>query len=249
MQRPEVLFEMVSVTASAEFFCRSLGWGLILFSFLANAQETGVGLKKLIAGIASVALFLGILLYGVHGHFWSPIGVCYFLGLMGALSMFLVAHDSKVLYTIYTVSVTALFLLFADSIWEALFSLSSAALLGIIAYAMVLGHWYLVTPRLSNVPLLRAFVLMGSLLAVKLIVAGYGFWEGPSVVDTFGRMLVIMRMVWGYAVVGGMGYFGYRLAKMRSIQSATGILYAMTFAVFIGELGSHYLYHHYGLYL
>ena len=240
---------MTSVIASAEFFCRSLGWGLILFSLLADVRDTGMGLKKLIAGISLVASILGMLLYGVHGSPWSLEGMCYLLGIISVFLIFLICHDSKLLYTFYVGVMTTLFVLISDSVGEVLFYFSSAALSGIITYAMVLGHWYLVTPRLSNVPLLRAFIVMGGLLAVKLVIAGYGFWFGIFTVDTFGQILIIMRIVWGYAVVGVMGYFGYRLVRMRSIQSATGILYAMTFAVFIGELGSHYLHRHYGIWL
>ena len=240
---------MTSVTASAEFFFRSLGWGLILFSFLTDVRETGTGLNKLMAGISTVALVLGFLLYGVHGRLLSVQGAIYLSGILAVFFMFLFYHNSKWLYGIYMGSVTALFIYFADSPKDVLFSLSSASLLGIIAYAMVLGHWYLVTPKLSNVPLLRAFALMGVLLGGKLVMAGYGFFVGVSASDSFGQMLIVMRILWGYLVVGGMGYFGYRLVKMRSIQSATGILYAMTFAVFIGELGSYYLYRHYGVWL
>ena len=240
---------MVSVVASAEFFFRSLGWGLIFFSFLTDVRETGTGLNKLMAGISFVALVLGLLLYGVYAELSSVQGATYFLGIFAVLLMFLVFHNSRWLYGICVGAVTALFIFFGDSLKDILFSLTSAALLGIIVYAMVLGHWYLVTPKLSNKPLLKAFVLMGGLLGIKLGIAGYGFFMGVSVADSFGQILIIMRILWGYLVIGVMGYFGYRLVKMRSIQSATGILYAMTFAVFIGELGSYYLYRHYGVWL
>ena len=239
---------MTSVTASAEFFCRSLAWGIMLFSFLANARETGMGLRKLTAGISLGGAVSGVLFHGVHDSLLGETGAAYLLGILAALMMFLLYHDSKPLYGVFIVSMTMPFIYSSSSTTEFLFSLSSAALLGIVTYAMVLGHWYLVAPGLSNLPLLRAFALMGGLLAIKLMIAGYySLGGGISDFDSFGKILVVMRILWGYVVVVGMGYFGYRLARMRSIQSATGILYAMTFAVFIGELGSHYLYHHYGV--
>ena len=216
---------------------------------MADVRDTGTGLKKLIAGLSLAALTLGALLYGVHNNFLSGSGVIYILGIIVALLMFLFYNNSKFLYAIYIGLVTAIFIFSSNSILEALFFLSSAALPGIIVYAMILGHWYLVTPRLSNLPLLRAFTLMGGLLLVKLGFAGYSFFSGSLVVDSFGQILIAMRILWGYLVVVGMGYFGYRLAEMNSFQSATGILYAMTFAVFIGELGSHYLYYQYGIWL
>ena len=240
---------MTSVTASAEFFFRSLGWGLILFSLLPDDQETGPGLKKLVAGISLGTSILGFLLYGVHAELWSVPGACYLLGIVSAFLMLLIFHNSRLLYAAYVSAMTLLFVLISSSAKEALFSLSSAAFLGIIAYAMILGHWYLVTPRLSKAPLLRSFALLGGLMAIKLLLVGTSFLTGISIPDTFGQILIAMRIIWGYVAVGAMGYFGYRLVRMGSIQSATGILYAMTFAVFIGELGSHYLRHHYGVWL
>jgi hypothetical protein len=62
-------------------------------------------------------------------------------------------------------------------------------------------------------------------------------------------MLLTMRVSFGYLVILGMSFFNWKLLKLRSIQSSTGILYAMTFFVFIGELVSTYIFFNYGLYI
>jgi len=62
-------------------------------------------------------------------------------------------------------------------------------------------------------------------------------------------MILLMRIGWGYLIIGIMSYFAWRLIKMRSIQSATGILYVMTFFIFTGELLSGYILFKYGLFI
>ena len=65
----------------------------------------------------------------------------------------------------------------------------------------------------------------------------------------FNWIVLVMRLTWGYLIIGIMSYFTWKLVKMRSIQSATGILYVMTFFVFIGELISTFFFYKYGMYL
>ena len=240
---------MTSVTASAEFFCRSLGWGLILFSLLADDRETGTGLKRLLAGISLAASILGVLLYACTSWFmeycWSVLffgnclcfsDVCYFSQFQIALHCLCGRHDGTVCFDLEFCKGSIVFLVLSGFVRNC--HLCNGA------RALVFGD-----SPIEQCTLVARLFLMGGLLAVKLVVVGYSFWAGVSVSDVFGQMLIVMRIIWGYAAVGVMGYFGYRLARMRSIQSATGILYAMTFAVFIGELGSHYLHHYYGVWL
>ena len=63
----------------------------------------------------------------------------------------------------------------------------------------------------------------------------------------YNWIMLIMRVVWGYLIIGIMSYFSWRLIRMRSLQSATGILYVMTFFVFIGELIASFLFYEYGI--
>ena len=139
-----------------------------------------------------------------------------------------------------------------------IFVLSSSLLLGVITYSMLLGHWYLVVPKLSAEPLKRAALVTWVLLVFKLSWSGYSlatnyeFFEEQTLLGAgyaFNWTLLLMRMSFGYLVIGGMSFFNWKLLQLRSIQSSTGVLYAMTFFVFIGELVSIYLFKNYGLYI
>ncbi len=134
--------------------------------------------------------------------------------------------------------------------------MSSCLFLGLITFSMVLGHWYLVTPKLSEKPLMKASYLIWGLLFVKIALSTEEylansdvFTEGTMLAEgyMFNWLLFSMRALWGYLVIGILSYFSYRLIKMRSIQSATGVLYVMTFFVFVGELISTYLFFKHGL--
>jgi len=128
--------------------------------------------------------------------------------------------------------------------------------LGIITYAMILGHWYLVVPKLTEWHLKKALITFWGMLPLKLILLGYAYYSNESLftVGTNGAMgymfnwiMLLMRLGWGYLVIAVMGYYTWRLTKMRSIQSATGVLYVMTFFVFIGELIAGYYHFKYGI--
>jgi hypothetical protein len=121
---------------------------------------------------------------------------------------------------------------------------------------MVMGHWYLVTPRLSEKPLQYASYISWVLLVIKVVwtVSTYinlqNYFEPHTAMGagySFNWLMLLMRVGWGYLVVGVMSYYSYRLISMRSIQSATGMLYAMTFFIFIGELISSYMFLQYGM--
>ena len=134
------------------------------------------------------------------------------------------------------------------------YELSSVLFLGLITYAMLLGHWYLVVPKLSERPLALAVNCIWALLGIKLAHTGLEAWFSPAYSQgldsasgynpefSFNWLMLAMRMGWGYLIIGIMNYYTSRLVKMRSIQSATGVLYVMTFFVFVGELIAHYVF-------
>ena len=77
----------------------------------------------------------------------------------------------------------------------------------------------------------------------KFFAEGTRFGSGYA----FNWLMLTMRVVWGYLIIAVMSYFAWRLVRMRSLQSATGILYAMTFFAIVGELISAFLYTNMGL--
>ena len=115
--------------------------------------------------------------------------------------------------------------------------------------AVVLGHWYLVTPKISIQPLvLQTRLLMALLVVQGLLFAvwttlgggiGQGAWDaftGPSALLVFLRGLITVA----FPIV--LTYMAYRTALTRSMESATGLLYINLAAVLAGTIGAAALY-------
>jgi protein NrfD len=130
--------------------------------------------------------------------------------------------------------------------------LSSVALLGGACGAMVLGHWYLVVPSL-DVAHLQSIVKMhiGSMVVRLVVVAtavmiAIVIWQ-PGV-PNFERYIFSVdgiffwqRVLFGLAGPAVLSYLTWETAKIRSTQSATGILYVDFFTVIVGEVLAKYL--------
>jgi hypothetical protein len=108
----------------------------------------------------------------------------------------------------------------------------SAALGGVWA-AMILGHWYLVTPRLPEAPLVRFSRWLGFALAaeVVLFVAWLGLGAGPAGTPAFGGLVgpwalfVWLRLLVGLVFPLVVSWAAVQTARSRSMESATGLLY------------------------
>jgi hypothetical protein len=121
---------------------------------------------------------------------------------------------------------------------------TSAALLGTATTAMLIGHSYLVAPAMSLTPLLTLlgalFVTLG--LRAGVAVVGLWYWTGDaSSVSLVTGLWLVPR--WGLGLVGPLvlGWMAWETAKIRSTQSATGILYVVVIFCFLGELTSQLL--------
>lgn len=127
-----------------------------------------------------------------------------------------------------------------------LHSLIAALVLGAGILAMMLGHWYLVTPKLSTTPLKRysgSYILLTVLTALELAMnyTLYVGW-GNEAITVPGQhliheevMFVLFRFAWGILPPLGMAYWIWETVRMKSTQSATGILYAAMVCTMIGE--------------
>jgi hypothetical protein len=118
----------------------------------------------------------------------------------------------------------------------------SAAVLGAATTGMLLGHWYLVTPALTNRPLLRAIgVLLISLVlqaaVVPLTLAGVGRGSG-SLTHALG-LSPVLSVLWALgSVILPLVAAGLALAtcRLRSFMSTTGLLYLAMIAILPGQL-------------
>jgi hypothetical protein len=132
--------------------------------------------------------------------------------------------------------------------------LTSAALLGWALITMLLGHWYLVAPRLAFLHLVRfCRVLLATVALRCLAVAatlgavwrleGSGEaagWQALTGLPAEG-MFLWFRLLWGLAIPLALGAMSLHCARRRSNQSATGILYVLVVGVLIGEITAYYL--------
>jgi len=108
-----------------------------------------------------------------------------------------------------------------------------AAVLGGVWSAMVLGHWYLVTPRLPEAPLVRLSRWLAIALAVQLglFVAWLALGAGPSGTPAFAALVgpwalfVWLRLLVGLIFPLIVSWAAVQTARTRSMESATGLLY------------------------
>ena len=126
-------------------------------------------------------------------------------------------------------------------------TLTSAALLGSTCTAMVLGHWYLVIPsmqvkHLQSIVGFHIVTLAARILIVGIVLAlavGVPLATGQSLrryVTSIDGVFFWQRVLFGLAAPVLLSYLTWETAKIRSTQSATGILYVDFFTVVVGEV-------------
>jgi hypothetical protein len=108
-----------------------------------------------------------------------------------------------------------------------------AAATGGVWASMVLGHWYLVTPKLAEAPLVLFARLLTGIVAVQLVlfVVWVGTGAGPAGVAGLGALtgtwalFVWLRLIVGIAFPLIVSWAAVQTARTRSMESATGLLY------------------------
>jgi hypothetical protein len=124
--------------------------------------------------------------------------------------------------------------------WVLAGELSSALLLGSAMTAMLMGHSYLIAPAMSLSPLLRLLGVLGVAVALRVILAGVALWwwtsEHPLASLNEVTLLLPVRWALGFAAPAVLTVMAWQTARMRSTQSATGILYVVVIFCFLGEL-------------
>jgi hypothetical protein len=137
------------------------------------------------------------------------------------------------------------------SAWGALVTIASLALgavaLGASMDGMLLGHWYLVTPNLSTRPLLVmtgallvATALQGALLPLVLATAGGEADQagGASALLSTYTLAFVLRVVVGIMLPVALAWMSWQTCRIRSMMSATGLLYIAVACVIAGEIAA-----------
>jgi len=99
--------------------------------------------------------------------------------------------------------------------------------------AMILGHWYLVTPKLPEAPLVMVSrrLLWVIAIQVALFVLWVGIGLGPGSTGPFAALVgpyalfVWLRLLVGLVFPLVVSWAALQTARTRSMESATGLLY------------------------
>ncbi|HEX9634552.1 MAG TPA: hypothetical protein VGB34_03590 [Candidatus Limnocylindria bacterium] len=113
----------------------------------------------------------------------------------------------------------------------------AALALGAVNAAMLLGHWYLVTPKLSPAPLRHMMWLLIGALALQAIafgVAVVAVSSGP-LGGPIGP-LTWLRLVVGTVLPIGVAVLAVLASRAASLQASTGLLYVSLALVMAGSI-------------
>ena len=110
--------------------------------------------------------------------------------------------------------------------------------------AMILGHWYLVTPKLAEAPLILLARVLFGLVVVQVVL----FWAwvatgaGPADVAPFAALVgpwalfVWLRLIVGLVFPLIVSWAAVQTARSRSMESATGLLYINVGSIAAGTI-------------
>ncbi|HEX9435826.1 MAG TPA: hypothetical protein VGA16_01550 [Candidatus Limnocylindria bacterium] len=127
----------------------------------------------------------------------------------------------------------------------ALLALPLGALaLGGVDAAMLLGHWYLVTPKLSPAPLQRASLIVIAAVVLQAALVGVTVARGQlvGIGESNLGVAVAIRVGVGIAMTLGLVLGAWWTARMNT-QSSTGLLYVALGTVLAGEVAARVLFY------
>jgi hypothetical protein len=123
------------------------------------------------------------------------------------------------------------------------FAVLAVATGGVFA-AMILGHWYLVTPKLPEAPLILIARLLLAVVALQVFL--FGVWvatgAGPAGGAPFGvlvgqwALFVWLRLIVGLVFPLIVSWAAVQTARSRSMESATGLLYINVGSIAAGTI-------------
>jgi DMSO reductase anchor subunit len=126
--------------------------------------------------------------------------------------------------------------------------LAGGLALGSAVTGLSLGHWYLVSPTLAVQPLIRVtFLCLGAVIAQLILLPILLFGAGAdssSVERLLGDdgLFLGVRIIFGLLVPLVATLMTWRTARIRSLDSATGLLYIVAALILAGEIAARTLF-------
>ena len=200
-----------------------------------GAWDMGTSLGLALIGAATMLAFIAAVVWSMEG---APGGKTLIVLTCAALVAGLVLLEKAAPQSEEAAPRPLLALLAGD--------LTSAALLGSAMSAMLMGHSYLIAPGMSMTPLLRLLGALAMALLLRMAADGFGLWRwttahSPGTLTDDVLLWLPVRWFVGFALPLVLGWMAWQTARIRSTQSATGILYVVVIFCFLGELTSQLL--------
>lgn len=215
----------LTTIADPRFILLAWAAGLTLASAaVSSARIVGPGFTWLTGSVAALISLGGVF---ADGAWWARVGLAFLVvGLIWARN----GAFSGLLQGMAGV----LFIVEASLLGGLLPAVSAALALGGVTGEMVLGHWYLVDPRLPRSSLRAlAYVGIGGLAADALVITFAGLPGGGATVAYW--ILLITSVVLMAGVLGSLRYPAY-----SGVMAATGLSYLAVLttlgAVFLGRV-------------
>jgi hypothetical protein len=212
-------------------FLRLSSGVLLMITLIAWAAQSAIS-TGVATRIGFSALGIGLALYWVllftkRDRLRTAIGILSFAGGLTALAAVLFDQGSWQLLG-----------------WSALVLASEALALGAAWDGMLLGHWYLVTPRLTARPMRRLATMVIGALAFLLILALWRAFFTPISTPP-GNFLPLPLLFWGWLAAGCIFPASVTTAaricsrdgnRGRAMQAATGLMYLAAVAALAGAI-------------
>jgi hypothetical protein len=241
-----------------ETFCLRLATGLVVALLLLPARVVNPRFYRIhLRIVLGLTVAAGMAAWDTAPDaFWLTFGLALSASVIGSWCWFGkggIAGYAAVLVTVGALAVALVQLSLGGSqaktsgLWPLAEDGASALLLGVATTAMLMGHWYLIAPTMSLAPLMWLLAVLFAATGVRMLTAGVGLWHWAEAVAGFDRLTWLwLALRWG-AGFGGtlvLTWMAWQAARIRSTQSATGILYVVVIFCFVGELTDQLLHGH-----
>jgi len=233
-------------------FLVDLAAGLFLFLPLVGRRNAGVKFYRLIF-ITTGALSAGAAFSHLHAGARALAGGDAVVIVLTVIGLLTLRYPKRLAFRLPVALLGCAYLVLivmswqaatgASLAWSVAGALASAALLGSVNLAMILGHWYLVVRGMAIDPLKRlSIATLAASLARVLVVAAALYVDGTfQEVGVRQGIFFWMRAGWGLAGPLLLYPMVWGTVRIRSTMAATGILYVDCVAVIIGEVLGGYL--------
>jgi hypothetical protein len=220
-----------------------LATGILIFIAFVPPSKIGAGFGRFHAVLALV-----LWLIALRATINLPLIVLVFLLLLVAVFS---AKEQIYYPALLSSIITSFYILLAQEkagiFHGLLIHLPGILVLGSSSVAMLLGHWYLVSPKLSifylqglTIGLILA-ILIRSGFVLQAVVANTSQLERINFFQSYG-LFFLQRIILGLGLTLILAILTYACVRIRSTQSATGILYVILVFCLIGELIGSYLF-------